>query len=111
MLDQALRRRSVGSGAAPVSVPHNVGIHGIATHYRAVVIVDSIAGHHRLADWTRCSRLYGCWRNAGNVARGGLVSCLSRIVNVLPEFLRGHKVHSQDQKETKRYDFDFSQGK
>jgi hypothetical protein len=45
------------------------------------------------------------------VAGGGLVSGLSRIVNVLPEFLRGHKAHSQDQKETKRYDFDCSLGK
>jgi hypothetical protein len=36
---------------------------------------------------------------------------LSRVVNVLVEFLRGHKVHSQNQKEKNGCEPDFSLGK
>jgi hypothetical protein len=63
------------------------------------VIVDSIAGDDCLANGTGDGRLHACRGNAGNVAAGNFVGCLSRIVNVLLEFLRGHKVQSQYQKE------------
>jgi hypothetical protein len=68
------------------------------------VVVDSVAGTHGLAN--RATDRGRCLAGVSVFAVRDQIA-----VRVRERLLRGHKIHSQDQKETKRYNFEFSQGK
>src|SRR5579871_38362 len=104
MLNQAPGRSRVRTGAAPAAIPDDVSMDGIALHDRAVVIVDSIAESHCLANWT-ASRSY----SLSGISVLSVWNCVS--IRVSEWLLRGHKVHSQDQKEKNRCNLNFSLGK
>ncbi len=89
VFDQADRSGSVGSGARPVSIPDEVDVDWIAFHDRAVVIIDTVARDYCVAD-RPCGPFDALLGHAGDVAAWGLVRRLSRVVDMLLEYLLRH---------------------